>query len=304
MKDKEAQLEDILKELARLICDDDDPRIMQYIEKLQSIYSDGFRHNYSQFFRIVTELYENANNAESNTSLLLENLTNIKRNVDMMYGQNDNFRKSIDKLWDHVNLEISRCDYTRTSTKIDSVAYKIEQIEKKMEKALETARKNTEDAQERIARIQSEFVGILGIFATVVMVFSGSFTLLGGSFSQISETSLNRLVIMTSIVGVILFNTVFILLYIISKMIGRNIYSHCKSTYCHECDGNCNIINRLKKRFPYMFWLNVILLFMFSVGIFYNSIDSFIYFFRFIANLFLTVVTFIKTCVSCLFHCF
>ena len=33
MKDKEAQLEDILKELARLICDDDDPRIMQYIER-------------------------------------------------------------------------------------------------------------------------------------------------------------------------------------------------------------------------------------------------------------------------------
>lgn len=306
--DKQAKLERLLNRLASEYSDDA-MGYECYITELKEIYDGDFRHSYSQFFTIVTDLYNNANNQKASTSLLLENLTNIKQKVDEEYCDvaDEHFRLSVDKLWDHMNLEISRYDIIQNT--IDSfLPDRVNKIEDNTRTRCDTLendiKQRVEGAEERISKIQSEFVAILGVFSAVVMAFSGSFTLLGGSFSQIAQAPLNKLMVITSIIGIVLFNTIFVLMYVISKMIGRNIYTHCKSMYCHECDENCNIINSLKKRFPDVFWFNVILLFIFIVGIFYNNVDCFIYFFRFITNLFLSVVTCIKTLVSCIFHYF
>ena len=87
----------------------------------------------------------------------------------------------------------------------------------------------------------------------------GGMTFLSGAISSISETRVYKFVIACCICGFIIFNTIFLLLYIVSKIIEKPIYARCESPDC-TCDNGkpkCCALNRLRKRLPYVFYFNV-----------------------------------------------
>lgn len=68
-----------------------------------------------------------------------------------------------------------------------------------------------------------------------------------------------EMVILVAIIGALaLFDTIFLLMYLVSKIINRNIYARCLTKDC-SCDAKkCNGITRLRKRLPYVFYFNVV----------------------------------------------
>lgn len=67
----------------------------------------------------------------------------------------------------------------------------------------------------------------------------------------------------TAFIGLILFNVVTALIYMITRIIGRNIYTTCTDLHDGDCvngscDKVCNPISRIRKRLPYIYWFNVI----------------------------------------------
>ena len=69
--------------------------------------------------------------------------------------------------------------------------------------------------------------------------------------------------------GLIVFNTIFLMLYIVGKITNRNIYARCKTKDC-SCGENgeptCWGINRIRKRLPYVFWLNLTFLLLIIIN--------------------------------------
>ena len=128
-KELEKQLYELAKESK------DDRVLLQIADQLKGIYADGFRHNYSQFFPLILEIFKEDN--EYNQDYLSDNLERIRAIVEKDFFETDDkdrckyvgLYKPLTKLADHINLEIGRRSqsldsksaiirYERTITKI------------------------------------------------------------------------------------------------------------------------------------------------------------------------------------------
>ena len=66
--------------------------------------------------------------------------------------------------------------------------------------------------------------------------------------------------------GIILFNVVFILIYMVARLIGKNVYTLCvencdapeKDCFNGKCGKHCGGLTRIRNRLPYVFWYNLI----------------------------------------------
>ena len=55
-----------------------------------------------------------------------------------------------------------------------------------------------------------------------------------------------------------LFDIVFLLMYCISKLSGSSIANACKKRDCNNCLECRTSFGRIKKKYPYVFWFNII----------------------------------------------
>ncbi len=103
---------------------------------------------------------------------------------------------------------------------------------------------------------------VLGVFVGVVMVFFGGFAILENTISGINNVSVYRLYFTMLMFGLILFNVVIILFYLISRITERSIACMCPKNKTNECS-NCKIAKRLKficrfkNTMPYVYWGNI-----------------------------------------------
>ena len=159
------------------------------------------------------------------------------------------------KLSDHVNLEIGRYSYYSINEQ------KVSDLEKKnqtLQEDLKQATKELNNAKQSVSSVQTELIAVLSIFAAIVLTFSGSLSLLGSVFSEISKAPVFKSILFLLLIGLVVSNTVFLLLYIVGKITNRNINARCKTPDC-SCNPQCCGIKRIRKRLPYIFWLNITL---------------------------------------------
>ena len=114
MDDKQWALDECLNELANPGLNLDDIRTNEYIAKFQQIYGSDFRHLYSRLFGVVSSIKGDSN---LDTTALAANIEKIYRKVGEKAEQDKNditkdFCSRMGKLYDHVNLDIARLDYT------------------------------------------------------------------------------------------------------------------------------------------------------------------------------------------------
>lgn len=251
-------LKDWIFEMSDKSCSEADMRVKAL--KLKDIYSQDFRHSYSSFFPIIVEIFKDENN--HNQEYLSTNLELFRKYIESDYiNANKEFQDiydNVNKLCDHLNLEIARMlYYSQTNEKILG----LEVNSKKLNNDLNSSRKELEAATKRAASIQTELIAVLSIFSAIVMTFSGSFSFLGSALTSIENTVIFKAILICIVCGMVLFNTVFLLLYLVSKLTERNIYAKCKSENC-TCGQNgtpkCRGIVRIRKRLPYVFYFNVL----------------------------------------------
>ncbi|BEU88685.1 hypothetical protein TAMA11512_21490 [Selenomonas sp. TAMA-11512] len=211
MHDKQMKLQGFLKDLAK-----EDAKISERgvfeecIRKLQYIYSDDFRHLYSEVFGIITRI-----DGKSPDGLDI-----LSRNIQALYKQaieengnggliDDTLCKKIAKLYDHVNLDIARIAYTR------NIANELKNKHENMSYQLKAMKDEAEQAQRSMQR---EYITILGIFSSIVITFVAGMAFSTSILGNIDKASIYRLILIIAIVGLGLFNLVNLLLRFIQRI--------------------------------------------------------------------------------------
>lgn len=251
-KNRQEQLHKYLWEMSETTMDD--KQLRQIIIGLKSLYANNFRHSYSQFLPMIIEIA-----ADSNRSIdyLAENLNLARELVEKDYVDGEKEFKGLyqplTKLSDHINLEIGRYNqYNLSELKVKDMEERNSTLRDELRKATD----DLNDAKNKLASVQTELIAVLSIFAAIVLAFSGSFGFIGNSLSGMSTAPFFKSVFFVVLCGFIVFNLIFLLMYIVGKITGRNIYARCKTENC-TCKKQCSGINRVRKRLPYIFWMNV-----------------------------------------------
>lgn len=249
---RQTSLEGVIKELSyRLISDDE---VQDQIMSLKSIYCDDFRHTYSNITALIVRLN---NNGDEHISNLCQNLSDIIDRLDI--NENKEFIKCLNKLVDHIRLEEVRIGsiYREQRESIQEIKM-ISETVKGLHKESKSLNTKSTDLMDQSKNLKIEVVTILSIFAAILLAMVGSISFTSSVLQSMNSASIYRVTFIAIISGLVVFNTIGVLLYIISKIVDRSIYSTCKTEKCTCNDGEpkCNAINRIRKRMPYIFYFN------------------------------------------------
>lgn len=267
---RQERLNQLLLDISKQVIEEDDDECIRYSNLFLEIYVDNFRHNYSLLYSTLVDI--NTGNENSCFDYLITNLLNISRYAEIRMPENRDLSLQLSKLSDHINLEYSRIkEQEKMLSSINTVMSQLADASLAVEDAttaVENATAAAESATNKAEKIQVDILAVLSIFSAVVLAFMGSITLLGSAMQSIKDVRVYKLVLICSFCGIVIFNTLFVLLYIVSKIINKSIYARCESDDC-TCGDNsnpkCNPIQRVRKRLPYVFYFNV---FMISVILF------------------------------------
>lgn len=268
--------QELLNELILELSEDslDDNQLEGLLIRLKDIYSDGggasgFRHHYSEFFPLVVEISQNDKYV---FDYLLNNLDSICKHAQTTHTNTNDyiFLSSLNKLYDHLNLEIARFIYYY---KNESTVKKVAQTAEMMKRQSEQVDANLNTTNERIRQmeeelqnalnkadsLQSEMIAVLSIFSAVVIAFLGGVNFITSAIANLNNVHIYKSAVIVLISGIVLFNCISVLMYLIARIIGKSIYSPCKTANC-TCIKKCITIIRIKNRLAYIFWGNILFL--------------------------------------------
>lgn len=262
---RQTELENIIKKLSEAPLDE--RKIREAALQLLEIYKGDFRHSYSTFFPIILRIAQSDD--ESNLDYLSNNLESLRAYAEEDYisgiKEFEELYEHLEKLSDHLNLEIGRWNYySQNESKIVDISIKTDTLAENINnetKRLEEATKSLRRASKQAASIQTELITVLSIFAAIVITLSGGFTFLGSVMTSINGVEYIESVVLVALVcGLVIFNTIFLMMYLVGKITERNIYARCLTENC-TCEGKqreeCSSIRRIQKRLPYVFYFNL-----------------------------------------------
>lgn len=237
--------------------------IKKYIKSnLLSFYNNKkVRHSYAS---ISGTLQTMRSSEAAETSILMYNL-DVLLNEVIPDSELAHVSDKIYKFYDHCQLELSRFNY------FDSIFWRSDSAQKdydRLQSNLSDSKEKIDILNKQIDGAKIENITILSIFAAIALAAIGGLSFTGNILKQINEASIYRLIMVISMTGFVLFNTLFMLIYMISRIIGKSIYTICPETGAiadcrykqRPCKNDCWGINRVRKRLPYIFWTNLVLL--------------------------------------------
>ena len=256
-KRRQEELENHIRALSKKMFEESDIRDISL--QLMETYKGDFRHSYSGFFPLIQKI--SGSDQQESLDYLGDNLEGIRNYIerDFISGKKEfeDIYDQLNKLCDHLTLEIGRWNYySQYEQKLDDINTRTTSLNENMDGATRELRK----ASKQAASIQTELIAVLSIFAAIVVTFSGGFTFLGGVMTSRGNVKDYEVAILTAIIcGMVIFNTIFLLMYLVGKITERNIYAKCKTQDC-SCRDKCGGLKRLKKRLPYIFYFNIVAL--------------------------------------------
>lgn len=264
---RQEELKAHLYDMASAMKEDDELR--EIAIKLKGLYTGGFRHVYSEFFALIVEIAKD-DNAYS-LDFLANNITNVRALVEQDYVDGEKefqgLYRPLTKLSDHINLEIARYSYSSIH---EQRVLDLEKRNKNLQTELADATEKLGEAQKSMSSVQTELIAVLSIFAAIVLTFSGSMSLLGNALTGMENAPFFKSVFFVLLCGFIITNVIFLMMYLVGKITGRNIYAKCKSKDCTCGEGGvpkCCGLTRIRKRLPYVFWINFLVILMMVVDV-------------------------------------
>lgn len=273
--------------------------IDKYILKLRDIYADNYRHSYYKISCKLQEIIRESAQSEV-LEALGENLNVLGNQINEFVAKHNNdptyedLVRGYNKLSDHISLETSRYNFIKVQVQSEFQNYtnsksgvsepNSAQIQK-LQNDFESTRNLAGEAKKQLDNLDNKLesnkissITTLTIFSAVVLAFSGGITFESGIFKGMVESSPYRLVFTIALSGFILFNTIFVLLYLVGKMAGKQISTRCRylvpndgnCKHCQSCgDGRCtkdcaevSIACRILHKYSYVFVVNVVLLYV------------------------------------------
>lgn len=311
-KEKNAKLYQLIDEMCDKEFSTDNKKMNMWIQILNRIYANGYRHTYSDIFLKIQTIISDDNS--ETLEILGENLNILKNLIIAQLEANPddanlkNTYNGFKKFSDHIFLEIGRFNFLQTHFTKDSKpespnppcdnSSEIQELKKdinQLSKTIDQIRPITTQAQKELDALDSKLesnkissITTLTIFSAVVLAFSGGITFEAGIFKGLENSSVYRLVLTIALTGFILFNTIFALLYLVGKLSGKNISTKCKcyvdssasrgnprcgDGYCGKQCHSVSIPCRLFHKYSYVFFVNIVLLLVIYI-------DSLLWLFR------------------------
>lgn len=208
MDDNQVKLGEVLKELSSKDSVSDEEKIRRYIHRLQSIYQPEFRHFYSNIFAVITEI-----DGDSGKTTSERDIVTLQQNINVLYSYcidgnfSEEFKLCLRKLYDHVNLDIARLEYTK-------------RLVDKINESNTITNNELRGVKAKAEQMQKEYVTILGIFSSIVLTFVAGMFFSSAVLSNIDKTTIYRLVFVMSLIGLMLFNLFHFLLDYIQRING------------------------------------------------------------------------------------
>ncbi|MEY8001783.1 hypothetical protein AB8U03_16595 [Clostridium sp. Mt-5] len=226
-------IEEVLDKIVFKI-DDMDSIVKSFIK----FYLQNHRHKYSKVAKFINDkaindeqtVYFVLSNINSIINYCKENENDINQLIDNILSKNNNYTGTInftcielleklEKLQDHIELESQRINFSQNredrifSNLIDQINVSVN-----------SAQTNIESKSNKIEdRLNTTVISTLGIFSAIVVVFFSGLNAIGSIFSNMKDVNKYRLVFMASLEGFIMFNSIFLLLYCIAKILDKDI---------------------------------------------------------------------------------
>lgn len=238
-------------------------------KSIKTVYADfeelyrnpGYRHSYYEISKYLEEL-------ECDESDMLEQSLSVLFEYSAEINQSSEVTMKLNKLLDHVSLESLRL------SRMKKVKYLETSISEKLKNTLNevnTKQQEMKEIDNKINSIHAEVITILGIFAGLVIGFSIDFQLLAQSFANLGDVSFYKEISYLCVIGIILFDSIFLLMFAVSRISGRSLAINCKYKDCQNCK-ECKHKMKILHKYPYLFWYNLILSLVFVICIVVNYI--------------------------------
>lgn len=292
MRSRQERLNGLIIKLSDFVFDEGDNRISQTIDEMRMLYKDGFRHNYSDFFPVILEIYKE--DTRYSVDYLSNNLKTLQAFVETEFSkgnqQYDELYTRFIKLFDHLNLQISEINYftmtekkfNAATTGVDEALKQVGEAEKRLEESsqkideaenlLKESSKKVDEANKKAASIQTDLISILSIFAAIVLAVSGSISVLGNSIQAAVDADTTKLILIILICGMVLFNAIFFLIYLISRITGKELFVEECQERCKNVENKekkCSFVRRVKRCMPCVFYYNILMIILILIdGIF------------------------------------
>jgi len=231
------------------------------IQLFKNLYSqeDEFRHSYSSITALLLRISRENEDAIVN---ITQNLNSLMDQINESGEEtNSYFVIKIGKLVDHIVLEQIRIDgmYIKSDVEFRKAAESYQDAVK--------LRIEVDEILEKSKDLKIEVVTILSIFAAILLAVVGSLSFTTSVLQTMNSASVYRVVLLALVCGIVIFNTISVLLYVVAKIVNKPIYARCKTDDC-TCEPMCHGVNRIKKRMPYIYWFNfLILCFILAIGV-------------------------------------
>lgn len=263
---KQSKLNKLIEELSTTPLSDEE--IGAFVDRFRDIYSDRFRHSYSSLTGIMLRI-NRANDGAF--GFLLDNLSSIREQI----CEDDELDKSLDKLYDHLSLENIRLDQLNAdyNQKIANLRDMIAHVEDEKKQLEDSFSLKISKLENEANKSKTEVVTILSIFAAIVLAFMGGISFTSSTFKGIAAVSIYRLIGVEIICGLVIFNTIATLIYLVSKIVDKKISVKCKTDEC-DCTKKCWAVKKLRKKYPFIFWFNFIMMNLLLIDVFAWCIDA------------------------------
>lgn len=262
---KNTQLIDIIQKMGSGAVE-----LSEIIQSLNEIYTEDFRHYYSTISRKLRQMDPDEREMVSKCmqevidKLIVYERENELKNKNI--NRYDNLINSIVKLNDHINLEIERMKLEIISNanlqKSISETQSIESSYENMREYIDSMESKMYNMEDRLNSYNTQALTILSIFAGLVFAFTGGFSFISTALQNIHEASVYKLTFTLMIVGLFIYDLIFLFFYMIAKITNKNISAHCTKTGSCECGWSddcekCKWYKKIWRKFWFVLLPNV-----------------------------------------------
>ncbi len=139
----------------------------------------------------------------------------LQRNIQTIYDKSreissdEDFKARLEKLYDHINLDISRIAYAK-------------EINRRQEERDKTTRIELTKLNDRAQDMQRDYITILGIFASIIITFVAGIGVSASVLNNIDKVSIYRLSFIILLLALFLSNLLNILFEFIKHVRGHS----------------------------------------------------------------------------------
>lgn len=222
----------------------DQKSVETYWREFYAIYEDpDFRHSYSM---ISSALSEYDPDQRDSLPIYLDGIVCFS---EMQPDQEDVSRitKSLRKLQDHIELEGIRLN------RMSQIEFLSDQAKNTQNEAIvltKRTRKAVKSLEKRVTGFHEQSITILGIFSAVVIGFMAELSMFTSGFNKLTSENLYTITFYSVAVGIIVFNTLFMLIFFIAEMSGHSIGKKGVSSGNWLCS--------TWHRYPYVYCFNIL----------------------------------------------